>query len=480
MVFSQKNKGFFGTIMRKRTLLNLYHILPYGIKSIIANLYGFHLKNVRYGANLHQLVECSREKEYWELKKVKKWQAAYLANHLSYCVENIPYYRDYWAERKHKESPLALENWPILDKKTIQSEPEKFLPDRKKRSRIYATYTSGSTGTPLKIFWDKTAVRKWYALFELRWRNWYGINLHDRWAIFGGQLVVPSQKVRPPFWVFNYPMNQLYCSTYHLRPQTALDYRNALTKFKVQYLYGYSSSLSSLAQFLKDQRLAPPKLKVIITNAEPLYQHQRELIESVFRCPVRETYGMAEMVAGASQCEIGNMHIWPEAGVWEVQNDDGQIRPYGEGKLVATGFLNKSMPLIRYCVGDQVVLAEHRVKCPCGRSMQRLESIEGRMDDLIKTKDGRLIGRLDPVFKSDIPIREAQIIQESMQLVTVKLQPGPGFGADSEESLRKALVQRIGPFEIRIEKVQAIPRGANGKFKSVISKVKNEFTVLQK
>ena len=122
--------------------------------------------------------------------------------------------------------------------------------------------------------------------------------------------------------------------------------------------------------------MQPPGLKVVISNAEPLFSYQRKLISQVFGCPVRETYGMSEMVAAAGECEHGRLHLWPEAGIVEVLADDrDEPLPNGEvGRLICTGLINEDMPLIRYELGDRgswriprrVVLAAGR--CPsCNR-----------------------------------------------------------------------------------------------------------------
>src|SRR6201999_2266836 len=119
---------------------------------------------------------------------------------------------------------------------------------------------------------------------------------------------------------------------------------------------------------------------VIISNAEPLYAHQREFISRVFGCPVRDTYGMSEMTCAASECEAGKLHLWPEAGIYEVLRDDQDVpvRAGETGRLVCTGFLNPDMPLIRYEVGDRVAIAPPSEKCSCGRTLPILLSVEGR------------------------------------------------------------------------------------------------------
>jgi phenylacetate-CoA ligase len=128
-----------------------------------------------------------------------------------------------------------------------------------------------------------------------------------------------------------------------------------------------------------------------------------------------------------------------------------------------------SMPLIRYDVGDRGFLSTEDA-CDCGRTLPILGAIEGRKDDVVITRDGRRIGRLDPVFKADLPIREAQIIQERLDHIRVRYIPAPGCSKSALNSLAERLKERLGDMKIELEAVEQIPRSANGKFRSVISK----------
>ena len=47
---------------------------------------------------------------------------------------------------------------------------------------------------------------------------WYGVSRHDRWAMLGGQLVVPFRR-RGLLLGWNAAMKQLYISSYHLAPR---------------------------------------------------------------------------------------------------------------------------------------------------------------------------------------------------------------------------------------------------------------------
>ena len=64
----------------------------------------------------------------------------------------------------------------------------------------------------------------------------------------GGQLVTPVSQRQPPFWVWNKSLNQLHMSSYHIAPDLVGFYLNAMSRHRVTYLYGYTSSLYALAQ----------------------------------------------------------------------------------------------------------------------------------------------------------------------------------------------------------------------------------------
>ena len=117
-----------------------------------------------------------------------------------------------------------------------------FVADDCKIQDMYFEHTSGTSGSSLSLWWSLKTVRAWYALFEARWRRWYGISRDDRWAILGGQLVAPADQSRPPFWVWNHALNQLYMSSYHLAPHLVPSYLDALIRYRCKYPLGYTSS----------------------------------------------------------------------------------------------------------------------------------------------------------------------------------------------------------------------------------------------
>ena len=452
-------------------LLRLYHHLPPPVRPFVATLRGYFLRGWRYGRETDRLIEEARERERWPAERWREWQEGQLALLLRRAAERVPFYREQWAARRRRgdrSSPEYLEHWPILEKEPVRATPAAFVADDRDHRRMLAEHTSGTTGKSITLYRTRETDRRLYALAALRRRDWYGVSRADRWAMVGGRLVTPVAQRRPPFWVWNRAMRQLYMSSYHLAPDLIPLYLDAIAEHRVAYIFGYTSSLHSLA--LEANRLGRRdiRLRVAITNAEPLYPHQRSTISEAFGCPVRETYGMSELVAGGSECDAGRLHLWPEMGVVEVIDDERPVRPGETGDLVCTGLLTPDMPLIRYRVGDRGALADPDGRCPCGRTLPLLAAVEGRIDDLLYTVDGRRIGRLDTVFKVDMPVREAQIVQEALDHVRVRYVPTGDYTPSTGAELVARLRERMGHVQVTLEAVDEVPRTSAGKFRAVV------------
>jgi len=457
-------------------LLQLYHRLPASTRSVAASLRGYYLRSWYYGPETERLAAEALERDQWSHVQWQTWQEEQLARVLHRAATQIPYYREQWNARRQRGDRASweyLENWPILEKEPLRENPKRFVADDCDVRRMFSLTTSGTSGKPLSLWSSRGPLRSWYALLEARARHWAGVSRHDPWARLAGQLVVPVSQIKPPFWVFNTALNQLYMSSHHLAPQLVPHYLDALSRFRIKYLLGYSSSLNALAQEALRLKRDDLKMTVVITIAEPLLDYQRQAISEAFHCPVRQTYGMVEAVAAASECESGGLHSWPEVGVIEVLEANQPVPPDTSGELVCTSLLNVDMPLIRYRVGDRGSLAAGDIVCDCGRTLPIVNAIEGRNNDLLITQDGRRVFWLNPIFYG-LPVREAQIIQERLDRVRVRYVPTQDFTAEGGRSITRRLRERVGNVSVILERVDEVPRGANGKFRAVICKVPAE------
>ncbi|MGQ0763393.1 MAG: phenylacetate--CoA ligase family protein [Acidobacteriota bacterium] len=417
-------------------------------------------------------MEEALERDYWTQKQWQDWQQERLAYVLDRAATRVPYYREQWAERRRKGDSSSwhyLENWPVLEKEMLRNSPRAFVADDCEPRRMFYGHTSGTTGTPIDLWRSRTTMRTIYALSAARTRGWHAVNRGDRWAKLGGQVVTPGGQQQPPFWVWNAALNQLYMSSYHLSANLIGHYLEALIKHRIDYLFGYTSSLFALAQEMVRLKRTDIKLKVVITEAEPLFEHQRRVITQAFQCPVRETYGMGEMVAAASECPGGTLHLWPEIGKVEVVRESEPAGDGEFGEFVCTSLLNSDMPLIRYRLGDRGRLKTH-TSCECGRTLPAIEIVEAGSYDLLVTRDGRRIFGLEDVFFK-LPVLQAQIVQERLDLIRARYVPAPEFNANCARSIVQAVQARMAGVQVVLEPVSEIGRGANGKFQLQICKV---------
>lgn len=448
--------------------------MPHAGRALAANLRSAYLAAWRYGPETEELIAAAREREAWSAARWQSWQEERLARLLHRAATRVPWYRDWWAERRRhgdRGSIEELANWPILDKERLRANPRAFVADDCHPRLLYGEQTSGTTGKPISLWWSRAAVREWFALSELRLRDWHGVSRHEPWAILGGQPIVPVDRTSPPYWIWNRPMRQLYLSANHISPKNGPAMIAALDHHAVTHLITYASSAVALVNAMGESRGKGTGLRAVITNSEPLYDWQRQQIAAGLGCPVRETYGMAEIVTAASECTHGRLHLWPEVGVVEVLADDLD-QPVGAGeagRMICTGLLNPAMPLIRYEVGDRLRPAPGEA-CSCGRGLPVIRGIEGRSNDLLLARDGRRVYWVNPILYG-LPLREAQIVQESLDLIRVRCVSAPGFDASAEARLRERLRQRMGEVEVVIEVVESIPRGERGKFRAVVCRL---------
>lgn len=454
-------------------LLKLYHHLPHPARSAIATAQGYRLKWRRYGKATEDLVSETLERDTWSAERWQAWREERIAKLLHRAATRVPYYRAYWERRRRcgdRTSWERLDNWPILEKDEVRAEPRRFLADDVNPRALQREQTSGTTGKPLQIWRSREAVNALYAMVRARTERWHGVPVGVPWGRLGGQLVVPVRRRTPPFWVWNAAMKQLYMSTYHLAPDLIPHYLDAMKRYGLGYLASYTSSLVALAQEVVQLGRADLAMTAAFTNAEPLHDDQRAVISQAFQCPVVETYGMTENVAHASRCPHDALHLWPEVGHVEVMGEFGPAEPGEAGDFVCTGLLNTDMPLIRYRVGDHGRLAHAGTACSCGRSLPIVEKVEGRSTDPLLTRDGRQVFWINPVFYG-LPVRQSQVVQESVDLLTVRVARAIGYTGDTSRIIVDRLKDRLGDVHVNLLTVPEVPRTANGKLQAVISRL---------
>jgi phenylacetate-CoA ligase len=454
---------------------SFYHKLPVHIQTALVSIYGYKIDRVRHGKEYAKLVDVIDKQYDFSSDELQKFQSNSLREIIRLCFQHVPYYRNKYKDINglfEIESINSLKKFPLLEKSELRKNPEDFLNEKHHKKNIFNIHTTGTTGTPLKIYCNSSVRQKNYAFYE-RFLRHSGIDYKKKRATFGGRIIVASDQQKPPFWRYSYFQNNLLFSSYHLRDENIEYYIKKICQFRPHYIDSYPSSIYAIAKYALEHSIDLKGVtEGITTSAETLFDYQRTIIQKTFGVPIVDQYGAAEMCVFIGQCAQGSYHVHSDYAIVEFLREDGSPAMAGEeAEVVCTGLINTVMPLIRYKIGDRVVVSDK--KCTCGCAFPVVEKVIGRTDDVILTPEGNRVGRLSPVLKG-FPIKEAQYVQHAIDAVLLRLVPEDRLSADTEQKIVIELRKRLGQtIKIHIEQVESIERGSGGKMKTVISSLSN-------
>jgi phenylacetate-CoA ligase len=451
---------------------DLYSHLPLWAQHGAVSTYGAYWRWLRFAPPYGSYVREYLQRESFSALEWHRWQQARVTELLRIATTRVPYYRNSWSPAQRKAALAGdLSCLPLLPKEPTRAQPESFLSDGVRSWPRFTYHTSGSTGTPVRTIWKIPEIRNSLALREARSARWANVSFRMPRATFSGRMAEPDPLSRGPFYRYNAAERQVYFSPFHLRPDTAQLYVDALRKHGIQWMTGYAVSYYLLAQLILDQNIQVPKLRAIVTTSEKLTSGMRDIMERAWRTRVFEEYSTVESALFASECTRGRLHLSPDAGVVEILRADGTPCDPGEpGEVVTTSLIRNYQVFIRYRLGD--VAAWDAEPCPCGLAMPVIKEVVGRIEDVVVGPDGRLMVRFHGIFADQPHIREGQIIQEAIDHIHVKVVPAAGFGQTDIGDVVHRIQQRLtSSVRVSVEEVQSIPRNKSGKFQAVINRI---------
>jgi len=451
-----------------------YNLLPTAAQNALVAWHGYRIRRQRFGPEHDRLLRFLEETERWSREEMRAYQEERLRDIVRHAYDTVPYYGDLFRSRRLRPDDVStlddLTKVPPLTRADLAANADRLLSTAVTRRSLTSGRTSGTSGTPITVHWDRAVCRVNNACY-MRARGWAGAPFGTRYATISGRSLVPLRRDRPPFWRHNPAWNQVMFSSLHLSPANLTHYVRALREFRIEAAEGYPSSIYILARFLeaRDERLP---LRAVITTGEPLFPDQREVIEERFATRVFDQYGEAERVVFSCECERHEgQHLFDEYGVTEfLGNDDNPVAPGTPGRIAGTTLHNRAMPLIRYTFGD-VGTASART-CSCGRSLPLLEGLTTRDEDILVTPDGRLV---PPIMVSWAPrivqgVRDWQLVQERAEALTARFVVDRPLSETDISWLRTYFAGRLGPdIRVTIEQVDEIPLSGRGKRRRVIS-----------
>ncbi len=454
----------------------MYLKSPAFLQNALVSYQGRKILKERFGHDYDSFASFLARSERFDRGQLRDYQNERLGVVVSHAYDAVPYYRRLMDGLGLKPSDITtvddLVKLPVLTKDDIKANMDDMISTASDRRRIKEVYTSGTTGNMVTFYWDR-AVDVVNNACLWRARRWAGFEFGQPYATLLGKLVVSPMQRRPPFWRFNRVWNQMIMSPHHLHRENLPYYLDALRDHGIAALDTYPSTAAMLARQLKSTGDYLP-LRCVMTTAEPLLDADRQIIGERFQCGVFDGYSQAERVVYSAECEQhrGN-HLFEEYGVCEIVDGDGTpVAPGTPGRLVGTGLHNLAMPLIRYDVGDVASLSTET--CTCGRGLTLMGIVAARQGDIITTPDGRLLPPLMVLrpFKYIEGVSASQFVQHTTTDYTARIVIDRPLRQEEVDELKRNLCGRLGQMvNIKVERVNDIPRSANQKFRRVMSEV---------
>jgi phenylacetate-coenzyme A ligase PaaK-like adenylate-forming protein len=434
----------------------------------------------RWGLYGPEIGRDLAKSQYWPSSRLAEEQWASVRSLLSFAYERNSFYR----ARMDALGivPADLRDWsdferlPLLTKEDLREDSNAVISAGYQAAQMFYKRTGGSTGVPVRLYWDEHAHRFKRAV----------VKRHDAWA---GYVLGRKQAALWGDTEKSYPWRErlykalcertIYLDTLLMDEAYMAAFVERLRKFRPRCLIGHAHSLFFFTEYVVSCGAEDIAFDSIISTAETLSGEERALIEGRFGPVVFDRYGCEELSLVASECEAHDgLHLSAEGLYVELVDADGRVRHWWDdepsavtssesgdaSRIVVTDLSNRGMPFVRYEVGDLARWAPG--ECSCGRGLPRLEKVLGRVTDLLYAPDGRKISGvsiLDTFIIHVLGIRQAQIVQDEIDHLELRIVADVEFGAASRRQLTHTVADVFGPAMrhdvVLVDRIEPTPRG---------------------
>lgn len=448
----------------RQIIKRLYYSLPYT----------WRIPKV-YGNTLYEISGIKTKEE------IEKWQLRRLQQIVRHAYDNIPGYYALYHEAGVKPEDLQtldhIRLFPIIDKEILRDNIKEFTDPRVPKWKLHQSRTSGSTGNPFGFY--KTLDEEWVeqAFVGKAWSQG-GWDIHQSGIMLRGAYAGDAEHIykkcdNGSFYVHN---DSYMLSPNYLTEEYYPVYKSFLAAhLELTYFFALPSSITLLAQLMishHDEGIS--NVSAIYLGSESIYDWQYDYIRKAFpNAKVISLYGQTERVIMAYWCaDSQKYHIDPFYGLTEVLNGNNEVGPGERGELVGTSFWNTTTPFIRYRTKDFAIKGQASCN-KCGIQYQQLDRIDGRLQDVLIGRNGRLVsycafdGSLlhGSVFKE---IMKYKIVQREKGELLFQIKVADSFSKEKKVEFESILTNYLGDdFKANVEVVDAIAPGKNGKFNIV-------------
>lgn len=181
----------------------VYRASPVWCQNLMLTGFATLLERERYGGRYHEFQELLANSDRWSREELIAYQNERLRVVVKHAYDSVPYYRARFDERRLKPEDIRtqgdLGKLPLLTKEEIRANYEALKSTAFPAKQMRSGHTSGTTGTPLTVAYDRDTVWMTYAVFDRHYRL-AGLRLGsdgDRIAVARGNVIVPLTQKQP-------------------------------------------------------------------------------------------------------------------------------------------------------------------------------------------------------------------------------------------------------------------------------------------
>ena len=415
--------------------------------------------------------------------KIKELQNKKLNLLVQHSYKHVPYYREKMDSMNLSPDDIQsiddLHKLSLLSKKDVKENIYfDLMSDNHDKSKIQKITTSGSTGQPFTYYVDKQQLEfRWAA--TLRGMEMTNYKFGDKQARLWHQTIGLSRIQIIKEYLDAFFTRRKFFPVFEIKQKNIDKMIKKLSKYKPILIDGYAEAINLCARYISSKEKLSNKKMSVISSAQMLPQHSRELIENNLNCEVYDKYGSREFSGIAYECNkhFGH-HVVAENYIVEILKDKKPAKENEVGEIVITDLNNYCMPLIRYRIGDLAKSLGTKA-CDCGRGLPLIGDIQGRVQSIIIGANGKYLPGtyFSHLFKDfEFIVQQYQVIQTKVDVIDIKIVKALRF----EENLFNKLIDTISntlgkQTKININFVKNIPLIKTGKQTTVLSKIPIEF-----
>ncbi|MGA7876416.1 MAG: hypothetical protein WCA08_12205 [Desulfoferrobacter sp.] len=405
-----------------------------------------------------------------------------LRNLIRFAAQKVPYYVKLFEDLRIDPCTIQtvedLENLPLLGKETVRQNPEMFRPAPADSLKTLELITSGSTGQATKIYHDYASLYANVAFGERERKIVLeSVNPSD-FDYRELSIVYPSSALLK--------MRQFYDENtflYLRKRRFAVSVSEPIericaevNRLRPDVLVSYGSFLEYFFKLITVRRISLALPKVVVYAGDMMTGEGKSFIEDCFGIPVFSVYNAVEVFKIGFYCKFRNgFHIHDDICHLRTIGQDGKTKPHGEtGEIVVSNLLNRGSVLLNYQIGDRGALEKNT--CPCGRKGLLLADLQGRVEDLIVLPNGEIVHPrvVWGVFKGLSEILQYQLVQHDVSLFELKMATSDKATFDRLLPSILAKLRILLGHAARLEVFYSVELRREGKFRTVISNVKNK------